>query len=270
MTTFKEFIAEGSDENFHLKTVEAKKAIAVLNTRCKNALWMLEKDTPIWRGESHKSALGKVSSFAIIDPSKTVRYSENTSNWYTEIFDSSPYMKDFPKRSKSLICSFDENIASGYTASSRKPNAVIPFDGVKIGVCPGADVWDTMVKFHGAKIQRASIDYFNSQFELLATDLGIETNEDDLISVLKKMDAKLKKLEEPPKGFTEYFGNSKDDFLDSVYRAYSPSETGMTWYTSSAIQGSVHSYKGREVWVGGPALVISFDTWIDLVEAYKS
>lgn len=106
----------------------------LLNKHCKDALGTL----PIVRGMSAMD-----NGFGIIHGAAGKRVSANTSNHYTVILDA-VLPKEFPKRSASIICGNWKNrhYASGYG----RDYAIIPFDGVKIGVCPGRDIFDTEIE----------------------------------------------------------------------------------------------------------------------------
>jgi hypothetical protein len=75
--SFKQFLQEESvDRDLIVKDLSVKKAIKPLNEHCKDSLWMLQQNSPIWRGDSKKSPLAlynKAESFAVVDPSKTER-----------------------------------------------------------------------------------------------------------------------------------------------------------------------------------------------------
>ena len=76
------------------------------------------------------------------DPRKGYRMSANTSNYYTLLMDNLPVWKDYPKRSRSLICS------TNWFKAKRYGNLyiVLPLNGAKFGVCPSHDIWDTDIE----------------------------------------------------------------------------------------------------------------------------
>jgi hypothetical protein len=54
--------------------------------------------------------------------------------------DNSPYWKKYPKRSKSIVCTNDENVAQIYG----NVYVVIPLDkNAKFGICPEIDIWSS-------------------------------------------------------------------------------------------------------------------------------
>lgn len=260
MISFKEFLAEtavGAKPKY--KQLEVEKAIALLNKHAKNALWMLEDDSPLYRGDVYiaKSTGPLSTGFAIVDTSATKRRSTNTSNFYTAILDNHPKRKQFPKRSRSFICSTDQSYAANY--AHQDPNVIIPFDGVPIGAVNREDMWDTRINLFGRK---SRIDMFNDLFQDIV-------QRDDFESFLKAD----KEMKDPNSNasyeFKQAFGKdqyekAKSNFLKQILDAYSAEKTGHTFHTTSNLKG----VKG-EVWVGGKVMVISDNMWRQLLSAYS-
>ena len=65
----------------------------------------LEFEIPIFKGGHF------VHNFLLTDPKNYTRKTHDTFNYYTLILDNAPDWKDFPKRSKSLICSLNKKTA---------------------------------------------------------------------------------------------------------------------------------------------------------------
>ena len=129
-----EIIVEAVVTPYQSDETNLAKAVALFKGNCSESLALI--NSPIWRGMTNHT-----QNFLVIDPSTGVRQSENTTNHYTEIIDNSPYMVGWPKRSKSLICSSDPSTADSYGHLY----AIFPFNGVKIAVCPGSDMWHTPI-----------------------------------------------------------------------------------------------------------------------------
>jgi hypothetical protein len=94
----------------------------------------------MWRGSEHDFAALK-----IIEPSKHERVSANTSNVYTLLIDNLRSWSEYPKRSRSIICSTSAFNAAGYGVHN-PPHQVFPEDGAKIGVAPRSDIWNSFEK----------------------------------------------------------------------------------------------------------------------------
>ena len=69
-----------------------------------------------------------------IEPRKSAM---NIGNYYTLWMDNNPEWAEYPKRSKSLICTSCSAFANWYGFVK----VVIPLVNTKIGVCPEIDIW---------------------------------------------------------------------------------------------------------------------------------
>jgi hypothetical protein len=253
MITFKQFIAEGAvDKLPEFEKVKTKAAVKMLNEHCKDALWMLYENKPLYRGEKGLPKGIASAGFVSVDPSKTERESQNTSNYYTMILDNHPDRKDFPKRSRSFIGTRDKSNAESYTGWSGGGAAfvMIPYDGVKIGVVGRDDMWDTRISMFGMS---DDIAYFNRKFKSL-----------DLKPTLKSFEEYGKKLatdRDTQQHFRRVFDDaslmSMQHFMDTIWKAYSVDKTKHQAYTTKTFP---HDTTG-EVWVGGPVVYISLKMW---------
>jgi hypothetical protein len=104
------------------------------------ALAALKKGHAIYKGFDYKFSYE--SSVLITDPKRVIRKSANTTNQYTLLFSNLPSWASYPKRNQSIIATTSLRYASGYGNAY----LVLPFDGAKIGVCSGSDMWDTFYK----------------------------------------------------------------------------------------------------------------------------
>ncbi len=94
--------------------------------------------TPIYRGVED---LNDYECY-IIEPAKFNRESRNTLNHYTLLMDNLPSWKNYPKRSKSIICTTDYNGTTNYGRRFR----VIPETSSMIGICSKGDLWFSFPK----------------------------------------------------------------------------------------------------------------------------
>ena len=269
--SFKEFLSEAAvGKQPNAKAVSVEKAIALLNAHCKDALWMLHENKPIFRGDDYLRNAVYKEGFATVDPSKTVRKSENTSNYYTEIFDHHPEMTDFPKRSRSYIA------ATGYrsydTAYNFGPvNILIPYDGVKIGCVNRLDIWDIHISFvrgdRGNRLEDINTEIFNQLF-------GERSNPwDELVKFDKSPDRD--RLEYVLEDLFDNGHNRKElnqlidrfstNFLQTIFELYSLKNTKFTLRTTKDLKGT-----NGEIWIGGPCVVISPEMWALLRDAIKA
>jgi len=96
------------------------------------------------------------------EPKAIERKSANTNNYYTWLIDSDPAWSEFPKRSKSLICSSFESYTFGFGDVIYR---VIPFNDAKIGVASKSDFWISFKKGLKDIYGEIDLDDFNSILE---------------------------------------------------------------------------------------------------------
>ena len=138
MKSFKEFLIEREVTPLDIRPLGDNWEEFVLKN-CSEALTSFKHNRALYRGWSnYDSAL---DGPALINLTRSTRASENTSNHYTEIFDSNPNNREYPKRSKSLIASTSKSTAESFDISGL--TVLLPFDNTPIGVTPGDDMWGT-------------------------------------------------------------------------------------------------------------------------------
>lgn len=124
MISFKEFLVEKKVRSWDINIIDVKKAISLLNANCREGLQAISTGGLLYRGFKHKSAV------MTIDTSLGARTSRDTNNIYQVMMEVSGALRDYPKRSQSLICSTDSQEASTYGAVM----VIIPFDGTELVV----------------------------------------------------------------------------------------------------------------------------------------
>lgn len=105
------------------KSLTKKSFTELLNTKCSDV--DLNNDNPIFR------SINLDKNYYLIE-NKGIRKSAYTSNFYTMLMNNLPSWEDYPKRQH--ICT---NVPFNYHGNNYR---VIPFNGAKIGVCPGNDI----------------------------------------------------------------------------------------------------------------------------------
>src|SRR5271168_3608736 len=123
------------------------KVIRALEENCSNAIQAMKENKFIYKG--FNTNLGH--NFLLTDPSQKERKSANTSNQYTLLMDNLPAWKEYPKRSRSLVCSTSSDRAASYG----NVYLVLPFNGARIGICPEYDIWDSFYELSGYGIADA-------------------------------------------------------------------------------------------------------------------
>ena len=148
----KQYLTEGRSKK--ISSIEVKH---ILNTKCKQAVKMFKEGNVIYRGIENAT-----DTYSLATPSKFTRKSVNTYNYYTLINDNSPAWKEYPKRSKSIICSTNKYSAEGFGYVY----VVFPFDNAKIGVCPDMDYW-TSFPFLSVNTEILNMMEFNEHLRYL-------------------------------------------------------------------------------------------------------
>lgn len=131
----------------------------ILNTHCKDAL----KGDPIYRG----IAKGKWDPYLSIDPSKYIRKSQFTENWYMLILQLLPKWRKFPNLSKSVICTTSEIDAGSWGELYQ----VYPYDGSKIGIAPEEHFWASFPDYLQPQQGMANL---NALLHIIAYNAGIK------------------------------------------------------------------------------------------------
>lgn len=257
-----EFITEAEVKPYSSELLATPAAAAFLNQHCKNALAML--GNPLWRGMRNHS-----DPIIVIDPRSGKRKSENTTNYYTQIIDNSPYFKGWPKRSKSLICSSGIDYAAGYSRSGGL-YAIFPYDGVPIAVCPEEDMWSTPAAMPGLGLDLDGDENMNDLNRFLRYDLGlpesypamkksIQTHKfaANLTLARAELTAQQRKDKVTPENFLEYLQYN-----------LSPQKCGFRLLTIE--QFAAQPPNNKECWVGGPVVAIRADVLQEFVKAVSA
>lgn len=143
----KYFLIDSLNESQSFSLLQKSEFDELLNQNCKVFLEEQKEVQPfhIYRGIDNETLRNsKLSEIDFIKGDtlayKTPRPSRHTENYYTVFLDY--YLKDFeefPKRSKSLICSTSRDKAKRYGYFY----TIIPYDNVKMGICKSDDIWNT-------------------------------------------------------------------------------------------------------------------------------
>jgi len=177
------------NENKRSRSITKKKALNLIHTKCKDSLYLFKKTgLVIYRGVNSSS-----DDFYTISPSKFTRVSANTENYYTLINDNSPAWRDYPKRSKSVVCTTDHIMAYKYGTVY----AVFPFDNAKIGVCSNEDYWSSfpfLASVIGIDLMLSFNDELRNTFNV--SIVRKYTGTIDNIKTYSELREKFKKLDE--------------------------------------------------------------------------
>lgn len=237
-------IVEKGDK--YKKKLKSDEAWELLNTNCKDA--MKSFHTPIVRGMT-----AIPGGFGLIHGEAGERKSRHTTNHYTIILDA--VLKDYPKRSASMICANWDNVdhADGYGTLY----AIFPFDGVKIGVCPSYDIWDTEVTLGGVERE---LSRWNINFQ----ELGMRDNMsfDEMIERMEML------IEKNPAVVPAWLNNIKDDIRGAFTKAYTEPFRLATTAQSGIYDNDTEDR--HELWIGGKCYAINMRLYTKLQQEHKS
>ena len=214
----------------------------------------------IYRGGSLRSEFGyaDVSKFE-------ERKSRNTNNYYTLIMNHSKSWKQYPKRN--LICSTDYMYASGY---GNKLSLVLPYNGVKIGVCSSDDIWDSFPTLDNLHSSVENLNYILSSISEIT--IGKEIGDSNIQSFkkdLKEFDDKYDYKDILHGIKNNFFEDIIKDTLKLLYKG------DMYKLIESLLDPVKNKFKlvksgdklpsNREVWMDGKVLFLDFNK-IDILE----
>ena len=278
MITFKQFLGEAAVVPFsrdHVKDID--EAISIIKQHCSKSLWMINKNTPIWRGDRDTGAVLGQDGMGVLHLDKSTRKSENTSNWYTMIFDNHPDMREFPKRSKSLICTTSFTNAKAYGRTEKNVLAIIPFDHSAIGWTDKSDIWDLKLStFSGGASSLLGLNDFFAAFWPFGLDVNDWSSFKAFSDFLHGPDAEAARKEVILA--SKYIGATNegwaDDFYGMVLKTFAPTNTNMKVFSPSSlsVKQPLFSTAGNqpersvEMWVGGTALCLSVDMFAAICE----
>lgn len=201
-------------------------------------------DNPIYRG------MRDTGTYVLGTGNEISRRSANTENYYTLIIDEDPSWSNYPKRSKSFICSTSLNRSLGYGSLY----VAIPLENQPIGVCAEIDFWVSFGDPSPADI--------NTGLSILSKDTGVPLSTTNG-NVFKDDLAKLSKSLEIHQNISipydiKYIGFNRGDNLWNVYSSFmEPSKNDFM------VTNNIASIPdNREVWMSGDVLFIKSDIYL--------
>jgi hypothetical protein len=256
MISFKTFL-EAQIKPYDVHHLEMEALIKELKANCKDSL-KPEKEVEIWRGTKKSSKSG------IYHPGSGERTSANTQNFYTLLIDSNPLNKDYPKRSKSFICSTRRGGAESYAYSDGGLFRIFPFDSTKIGAVNKEDFWNLRPKLdiesHWAN---AHIESLNSFWERIyrSFEIDAKSSMDEVISALKKAPI------ETYRTISISYQDEVDAFIESIPKAYSLKELGCDVGTVSQL--NFHDEIKGELWFSEKCIMVNMKDFSTIKEEFK-
>jgi len=201
------------------------------------------------------------------DSSKYLRSSANTSNYYTILIDNflNPW-KQYPKRSRSFICSTSEDYAEAYGQVYQ----VYPIGDPIIGFCPQRDIWESFqnINLMNAEYMFRDImkicdlpkkdDLENIKWMLTIAD-EIWENEGNDYEKEKKEIIETILRNTMATGITINSINRYAYFRTFLTWLFDPTRNNFHCEKLSSCKLSMSAFEGQEIWFSGPAYFREID-----------
>jgi hypothetical protein len=173
MITFKQFLSE--EGSGRLKEINPETALTLIMQNCMGYIEAVKAGSrQIWRG-TYNNAPILIGDSNLGSPRK----SANTYNYYTLFMDNSPQWSEFPKRSRSFICSTSSSTSNGFGDLF----IVLPYDDAHVGVTPRYDLWQAFVD---GDVSTSSLDKEMTILNSLMVNEFRLTHKDDMRKNFKK------------------------------------------------------------------------------------
>jgi hypothetical protein len=255
LINLKKILLSESREGWNIKELDINTFKKYIITDFSESWNQYLKGTIIYRGERTIE-----NNISYVIPG--TRYSENTSNHYTELFSEIlPSWDDFPKRNHSVICSTDSDKASDYGETF----IILPKNGTKIGVCLLGDIWDSFPLLESKINHDMNLSFFTNTIDIImkilyGKDVGIgmkffleDFKNHEKINNISKIYLVVKCYELLYKNRNNLF-----EFLDIIFDPYK------NGFKLLAINDTLP--KDREVWFDNHYIAIKYDIIDDIIK----
>jgi hypothetical protein len=271
---YSSFLLESStDKRIDTTVLTDEQVVNLIINNCKDFKWYHE---PLLRRNN------LVYDYLLIDPKLHTRKSINISNYYTLLIDNSPYWKDFPKRSNSLMGAV-EGLPN--TIFGRYLFQVIPFDGAKFGVAPSYDLWS---RFNYLKIKTGMgikeivdfLEYISNKFKININDSYYKLFKKDMVEVekiIKSTDIdelfKIIGVWDYPQSFIKLLKENIDNgvsFIDFINKYIKPNDNNFKLmnYEQLINNNFPENENGYEFWTDSKCILVETHTIKNIKELY--
>jgi hypothetical protein len=229
-----------------------EQAWKLINKHCSDAL--KTHKMPIVRGmNSNETGVTLVQGNAGHRSSKYVG-----SNFYTIILDAVLAPLGFPKRSASLICASWGNRyhAGGYGTK----HVILPYNGVKIGICPESDIFGTDIIIGG---EDNAINRWNKTFKAY----GLEDS--NISEFLRSAKDTYEKDQAGNKYYTDekWLKEIAEGGIETLKKAYQKPFKLTT--TADPIYNGDDGSAEHELWIGGKCIAIEMSLYRSIMQNYS-
>lgn len=240
---------------FGTKTLSEKEFDQIRKENCKN--WT-KAETEIFRG------MPDLGDYLLVDPLKgDFRSSIEDTNIHLDLMSNLPSWKDYPKYERCVIGGTRGSATGAYGESVYE---MVPFDGVKIGVCPESTIWES---FGNDSYDSWGGDIYLVEHFLDALDLDTSWNQVGGGTIETKLKS-LGKISEIPNKDQDAINNFLMRHAEFSWKK--PNEiTGedcFNFINNSLFNPKVRGFKllnydqnfstekGKQIWTEGPVLLI--------------
>jgi len=199
-----------------------------------------------------------------VDPKLFNRTSRNTFNYYTLIIDNSDSWKDFPKRSKSIICSANENDACEFSPGS--PYIVIPLEkDCVFGVCSSSDLWMSFRNTIPPNLLDITfINVIHILFKITASKLNIELNEPKTIDELYKLFNYVDLVKKDDSKLLYYkILDLFDTYTVTFWSTYFENDITLKNFSNNILDPKKNNFKTLKYWDSSDSLDKTKEVWTD-------
>ena len=247
------------------KEVDFQFAADFINKKCRKAA----TGTPIYRGNRKLD-----KDFYYINPKTS---DDRVSPWadynyYNLLLSNLPSWKEYPKRSKSIVCTTSYDEANGRN-SLPYPYRVFPVDGADIGVCPAWDIWDSFQDALDGNdlsdfnyVLRQFLENTSELFEEPVELHGSDKNYPKFIRLTQKIDeldkSKLDFYDIDNRGWLDNWKTSNYPFLYYLNKLLSPKENGFKIVKS----GAIITGGTKEVWTNSECIMVIDKKTLSILE----
>jgi hypothetical protein len=241
------------------KSLTESEVREIVNVNCK--FWLNEDKSHKELGDTLFRSQRDMGPFVFTDARGTYRTSIEDVNLHVVLMDNLECWKDYPKYSEGIIGLSDEVPNYGDTLYE-----MVPFDNIKIGVCPSYTIWHSFSK-HGHEFgqyiwatnhflelcdidansweqQNDKYEFDGSTIETRLKELGVdEINNCDGCEFLNIMYREL--------GEGDYNGEQCFNFIKDFL--FNPVKRGFSLQTYDE---SFEVYYNRQIWCSGPVVLL--------------
>jgi hypothetical protein len=273
---FKTFLMEDASSGY--RNIKEPTAIKYAQSMFKESL---QPDVPyIIRGMD--SGYGNYTNYFFVNNIRG-RVSANTSNEYTTIIDNSPAWAEYPKRSRSLICTTSSNLE--YARDFGDPFIILPTPDTKIAVCSKYDFWDSFPVV-SSLLEKAKYSEFNNQMSLFndavrsifdAAKFKLSESNTSFERLKRALNVGTVYLRDPDsphvssedKVFFKSVINGTETMLEFVERILNPNSNRFKLVKYNELPTLKN--KNLELWLEGPVLAFGcydITTWSEIKREY--